>query len=129
MFYMQKQLPGCVLQKKRKSIFQVIWLCNYGFGHIYWRNPQWKTSFFVLRVFLFEHLLYWASPIHWLSKADLNFKFATGKNMFKVDNRNTKIRCEICWKLTMSINLTLTIFHILFSYFYCWLRAGKRWLV
>ena len=19
---------------------------NYGFGHIYWRNPQWKTSFF-----------------------------------------------------------------------------------
>ena len=20
---------------------------NHGFGHIYWRNPQWKTSFFV----------------------------------------------------------------------------------
>ena len=30
---------------------------NCGFGHIYWRNPQWKTSFFVqwiyCRIYIF----------------------------------------------------------------------------
>ena len=34
-----------------------------------------------------------------------------GNYMFKVNNRNTRTRCEICSKLT---NLTLNIFHTLF---------------
>ena len=41
-----------------------------------------------------------------------------GNCMFKVNNRNTKTRGEICSKLTMktllSLSLTLNIFHTLF---------------
>ena len=47
-----------------------------------------------------------------------------GNYMFKVNNRNTRTRCEICWKLTIKIPeatgvvlvsflLTLNIFHTL----------------
>ena len=33
----------------------------------------------------------------------LNQSSSTGKCMFKVDNRNTSTRCEICSKLTIKI--------------------------
>ena len=29
---------------------------SYGFGYIYWRNPEWKTSLFVQWIFLHMHL-------------------------------------------------------------------------
>ena len=44
------------------------------------------------------------NPVHGLLKDNY---------MFKVNNRNTRRRCEICSKLTMNI------FHTLFWCFYC----------
>ena len=29
------------------ALLMAIFAGSYGFGHIYWRNPSWKTSFFV----------------------------------------------------------------------------------
>ena len=51
-----------------------------------------------------------------------------GNKMFKVNNRNSRTRCEICSKLTIkdaigvvqiSLLLTLNIFHTLLYCFYC----------
>ena len=36
-----------------------------------------------------------------------------GNYMFKVNNKNTRAKCEICSKLAMKL-LTLNIFHTLF---------------
>ena len=42
-------------------------------------------------------------------------KFSAGNYMFKVNNRNTRIKYEICLKFVLvSILLTLNIFHTLF---------------
>ena len=44
--------------------------------------------------------------------------FAAGNYMFKVNNRNTRIRYEICSNgvVLMSLLLTLSIFHTLFCF-------------
>ena len=59
-------------------------------------------------------------------------EFSAGIYLLKVNNKNTKKRCEICSNLTIktperrqcdvalvSLLLTLNIFHILFYCFYC----------
>ena len=53
--------------------------------------------------------------------------------LFKINNRSTRKRCEICSKLTIE---TLgrrhwrcsNIFHTFFWCFYCWLGTSKCWL-
>ena len=57
------------------------------------------------------------------------FLYSAGQHMFKVNNRNTRTRCEKCSKLTIKILLLiLNIFHTLFWCFYCWFLAEKCWL-
>ena len=58
--------------------------------------------------------------------------------MLKVNNRNTRKRCEICSDLTIKtpdnvsdvvlvfLLLNLNIFHTFFYCFYCWLWTSKR---
>ena len=50
-------------------------------------------------------------------KTSLNIVLLAGNYMFKVNNRNTRTRCEICSKLTIKISLLLTliIFHSLLN--------------
>ena len=60
--------------------------------------------------------------------------------LFKVNNRKTRKRCEICSKLTMKIPerrpdvvlvfllLILNIFHTFFLFFYWWLLTSKCFL-
>ena len=60
--------------------------------------------------------------------------------LFKVNNRKTRKRCEICSKLTMKIPerrpdvvlvfllLILNIFHAFFLFFYWWLWTSKCFL-
>ena len=47
--------------------------------------------------------------------------YPAGNYMFKVNNRNTRLRCEICSKLTIKISLllTLNILYTLFKCFFC----------
>ena len=62
------------------------------------------------------------SPKKWFNKP-----YPVGNYMFKVNNRNSRTRSEICSKLTMmtpgvvlvSLLLTLNIFYTLFWCFYC----------
>ena len=37
---------------------------NRGFGHIYWRHPEWKTSFSV-QCYRFGHIYWW--NVNWIS--------------------------------------------------------------
>ena len=39
---------SCVITLHKKMRFSIDYFFSQcgGFGHIYWRNPQWKTSFF-----------------------------------------------------------------------------------
>ena len=52
--------------------------------------------------------------------------FPVSNYMFKVNNKKTRTRCEICSKrrsgvVLVSLLLTLNIFHTSFLCFYCWL--------
>ena len=58
----------------------------------------------------------------------LTVSYPAGNYIFEVNNRNTRTRCEICSKLTIttvngvvlvSLLFTLNIFHTLFWCFYC----------
>ena len=71
-----------------------------GFGHIYWRNPQWKTSFFcVVRVKVNQPLFVPAfSLIQWFSifcRIRYNFLRSNGVNG---DNVAKFTRAEHCVK-------------------------------
>ena len=84
-----------------------------GYDYIYWENAQWKASFFVQCV---EFGNVWKISGWWgrlcLKDKDVDFWKLTspqdiialnspaGNYMFKVNNRNTGARCEICSKLT-----------------------------
>ena len=65
--------------------------------------------------------------------------------LFKVSNRNTRARCEICFKVTIKkpnltiklttkapmislFLLTLNIFHFMWKSFYCWFWTVNCWL-
>ena len=56
------------------------------------------------------------STLHWYLLKSLCYTMPVGIYMFKVHNRNTRTRCEICLKLTIKTPelLTLNIFHTLF---------------
>ena len=48
--------------------------------------------------------------------------YPANTNMFKVNNRSTRTRCEICSKLTI-ILLTSKIFHTLFQCVHCQMKT------
>ena len=97
--------------------------------------PYTEISISVEKCILFSHCCYLSLilPIRFLrilkqekkiSVHLIEFKtFPAGNDMFKVNNRNTRTRCEICSKLTIkiperrrliSLLLTLGKFHTLF---------------
>ena len=48
-----------------------------------------------------------------------NMSFPAGNNMFKVNKRNIRARCEICSKVTIKMFKGYNIFHTSFLYCYC----------
>ena len=63
----------------------------------------------------------------------LTVSFPAGNYMFKVKNRNTRTRCEICSKLTIKTperrHWRIDFEQVSqISWFYCWLTASKCWL-
>ena len=54
------------------------------------------------------------SRLNFLLKKKHFFDAPAGIYLLKVNNRNTRTRCEICSKLTIKTLLTLNIFHTLF---------------
>ena len=84
-----------------------------------------KVSLFYHPVFRLEKI--WNDIIEAL--------YPAGNYMFKVNNRNTRTRCEVCSKLTIktlerrqALLLTLNTLHILFLCFCCSLWTCNYWL-
>ena len=68
-----------------------------------------------------------------IEKTVKTLDFLADNYMFKVNNRNTRARCEKCSKLTIKTPKPrqwhrFGVFHTLFQCFYCLLLASKCWL-
>ena len=105
----------------------------YGFGHIYWRNPKWKTSFFCA-VFSDKMVLIKCSKCNCENEQSTQQRFTCSKQ-----TKNIKKGCEIeSWQqifhndvhevFLVSFLLTLNILHTFFHDFCCWLWTLK-WLL
>ena len=68
-----------------------------GFGHIYWRNPKWKTSFFVqCTLFTFFD---WFHPCGWIKLTQAQYIWVFSWNLVQAKVRNLTL--FTCWNSTM----------------------------
>ena len=98
------------------SFLNYITFFNCPLVHIHWQIKRQEGKGNSSLVIISTH-----SQILILKNARLIISYPTGNYIFKVNNRNSTTRCEICSKLTIkagvdliSLLITLNIFHTLF---------------
>ena len=102
---MTRPFLSFITQIKKQMIFDFALLCSVMCSAVF------ETLFCHHYVFLFHRWFYLTLMYDTLKKLSAS---PAGNCMFKVNNRNTRTRCEICSKCLVSLLLTLNIFHTLF---------------
>ena len=91
-----------------------IWAINRMFDNATQKSEKWWLESSLLTPRLWRKLLWiqFSVPVPHPSPSDR--PSPVGNYMLKINNNNTRTRCEVCPKLTLCLLLTLNIFHTLF---------------
>ena len=132
--YQRKNIPHCTIKQ------------NCGFGHIYWRNPEWKTSFFVHclmrgwdaqpphhihKIGNTQNTLELWRELNWIQKFDILKQKNEDITSWNWEIEQTQVRIRLLnWKFSYYLKCHMDNIIMKFLFVLIWAKLfGKKWAI